>query len=174
MKVEHFCTDAVYHPCRTNRGHRGSCSLIFVNTKARFFRGMNFNGRFGVSYTTPGHAVDFGEGVSSIVAEILNGRQFAGRILSVHIDAQDGPVIAELTVSGTQGFEPLTAPVQTVKGVHDVFLTCSDGGFNLRSRHASGNGHAQVEHAARDEHREANARFVCGLTEECEPCRSRS
>jgi hypothetical protein len=79
------------------------------------------------------NAVDFGDGASSVVAELLCEAKHAGNTLFLHIDAQDGPVIAELTVPGTQGFEAITAPVHGAMGVHDVFLTCSEGGFNLRS-----------------------------------------
>jgi hypothetical protein len=78
-------------------------------------------------------AVDFSSGVSSVVAVLSCGRQFAGRILFFRLDAHDGPVIAEVSIRATQGYEALAATVQPVTGVHDVYLTCNDGGFNLQS-----------------------------------------
>ena len=80
------------------------------------------------------NAVDFGDGApAAVVAELLCQEQHAGNTLLFRLEAPDGPVIAELTVPGTKGFQPVTAPVQGASGVHDVFLTCSEGGFNLRS-----------------------------------------
>ena len=79
------------------------------------------------------NAVDFGAGVSSVVAVLSCGRQFKGRIVYFHLDGHDGSVIAELEVPATRGFEAVAAPVQSATGVHDVFLTCNDGGFNLQS-----------------------------------------
>lgn len=79
------------------------------------------------------NAVDFGDGASAVIAELLCQEKHAGNTLFFRIDARDGPVVAELTVPGTKGFEAVTAPVQGASGVHDVFLTCSEGGFNLRS-----------------------------------------
>jgi hypothetical protein len=79
------------------------------------------------------NAVDFGSGVSSVIAVLSNGRPTEGRIIFFHLDRLDGPVIAELFTPTTKGFEPVSAPVQGVTGVHDVFLTCNGGGFNLQS-----------------------------------------
>jgi hypothetical protein len=79
------------------------------------------------------NAVDFGSGVSSVVAVLSCGAAVEGRILYFHLDSQDGPVIAELQTPATKGFEPVSAPVQGATGLHDVFITCSGGGFNLES-----------------------------------------
>lgn len=79
------------------------------------------------------NAVDFGSGVSSVIAVLSNGRPTEGRIIFFHLDQPDGPVIAELITPTTKGFEPVSAPVQGATGVHDVFLTCNGGGFNLES-----------------------------------------
>jgi len=79
------------------------------------------------------NAVDFGSGVSSVVAVLSCGAQVQGRIIYFHLDAPDGPVIAEVVTPATRGFEAVTAPVYGATGVHDVFLTCNAGGFNLES-----------------------------------------
>jgi hypothetical protein len=79
------------------------------------------------------NAVDFGSGVSSVIAVLSNGRPTEGRIIFFHLDGLDGPVIAELFTPTTKGFEPVSAPVQGATGVHDVFLNCNGGGFNLQS-----------------------------------------
>jgi hypothetical protein len=79
------------------------------------------------------NGVDFGKGVSSVTAVVSCGSEYQGRVLYFHIDSHDGPVVAELTVPATKGFEAVSAPVKEVTGVHDVFVTCSDGGFNLQS-----------------------------------------
>jgi len=77
--------------------------------------------------------VDFGTGVSSVVTVVSCGRRFEGRFVFLHLDAQNGPVIAEVQLPVTQGFEAVAAPVHDATGIHDVFITCSDGGFNLQS-----------------------------------------
>ena len=79
------------------------------------------------------NAVDFGSGVSSVVAVLSCSAQVQGRILFFHLDSHDGPVIAELQTPATTGFEAASAPVQGATGIHDVFITCSGGGFNLQS-----------------------------------------
>jgi hypothetical protein len=79
------------------------------------------------------NAVDFGSGVSSVIAVLSNGRPTEGRTIFFQLDGLDGPVIAELFTPTTKGFEAVPAPVQGATGVHDVFLTCNGGGFNLQS-----------------------------------------
>jgi hypothetical protein len=79
------------------------------------------------------NAVDFGSGVSLVVAMLSCGAQVQGRIIYFHLDAPDGPVIAEVVTPATRGFEAVMAPVHGATGVHDVFLTCNAGGFNLES-----------------------------------------
>jgi hypothetical protein len=79
------------------------------------------------------NAFDFGSGVSSVVAVLSCGAQVQGRIIYFHLDAPDGPVIAEVVTPATRGFEAVTASVHGATGVHDVFLTCNAGGFNLES-----------------------------------------
>jgi hypothetical protein len=46
----------------------------------------------------------------------------------------------ELQVPATRGFEAVSvsAPVHGATGIHDVFLTCNDGGFNLQSINSFG------------------------------------
>jgi arabinoxylan arabinofuranohydrolase len=78
-------------------------------------------------------AVDFGSGVSSVVAVLSCSAEVEGRILFFHLDSRDGPVVAELQTPATKGFEAVSAPVQGATGLHDVFITCSGGGFNLES-----------------------------------------
>jgi hypothetical protein len=68
-----------------------------------------------------------------VVAVLSCGAQFEGRIIFFHLDSHDGPIIAELQVPTTKGFEAVTASVQGATGLHDVFVTCTDGGFNLQS-----------------------------------------
>jgi hypothetical protein len=63
--------------------------------------------------------------------------QFAGNEIEVHIGAADGPIAARLTVesSGDYGkFLPQVAPIEAEwRGVHDVYLVFTGGGFNLKS-----------------------------------------
>jgi len=77
--------------------------------------------------------VDFGKGISSVSAMVSCGAQFPGRILYFHLDSRDGPVFGEIAIPTTNGFETISAPAKEVDGVHDVFITCTDGGFNLQS-----------------------------------------
>jgi hypothetical protein len=79
------------------------------------------------------NAVDLGAGVSTVAAVLSCGRQFKSCIIYFHLDSHDGPVFAELPVPATQGFEPVYAPADGATGVHDVFITCNEGGFNLQS-----------------------------------------
>lgn len=79
------------------------------------------------------NAVDFGTGVSAVVAVVSCSPEYEGRTIYFHLDRPDGPVFAELIVPATHGFEALASPVGGATGVHDVFITCTDGGFNLQS-----------------------------------------
>jgi hypothetical protein len=76
---------------------------------------------------------DFGKGVSTVTAVAACSDEHQGRVLYFHIDRPDGPVIAEVPIAATHKDEANTAPVSEVTGVHDVFLTCNDGGFNFKS-----------------------------------------
>jgi hypothetical protein len=76
---------------------------------------------------------DFGKGVSTVTVVAACASEHQGRILYVHIDSPDGPVIAEVPIAATHKDEANSAPVKEVTGVHDVYLTCSDGGFNFKS-----------------------------------------
>src|SRR5687767_12628557 len=139
-----IASQAVPSPVETNQAEtapppRGPRE-VFVTIPAPSFdekQGLRENvGHLGywdpnswVRYNT----VDFGSGVSSVIAVLSNGRPTEGRIIFFHLDQLDGPVIAELFTPTTKGFEPVSAPVHGATGVHDVFLTCNGGGFNLQS-----------------------------------------
>ncbi len=77
---------------------------------------------------------DFGKGgISAVTAVAACAAEHQGRILYFHIDSHDGPVIAEVPIAATHKEEANTAPVKEVTGVHDIYITCNDGGFNFKS-----------------------------------------
>jgi hypothetical protein len=76
---------------------------------------------------------DFGKGVSSVTVVAACSDEHQGRVLYFHIDSQDGPVIAEVPIAATHKDEANTAAVMEVTGIHDLYLTCNDGGFNFKS-----------------------------------------
>jgi len=76
---------------------------------------------------------DFGKGVSSVTVVAACASEHQGRVVYFHIDSHDGPVIAEVPIAATHRDETNSAPVKELTGVHDIYLTCSDGGFNLKS-----------------------------------------
>src|SRR5204863_9857793 len=78
------------------------------------------------------NGIDFGNGVASVVANVSCDAQYQGRILYFHLDNYDGPLIAQIPIPTTNGFEAISAPVKDAAGVHDVFITCTDGGFNFQ------------------------------------------
>jgi len=77
------------------------------------------------------NGIDVGH-ATSVVAIVSCSTAYPGRIIYFHIDNANGPVIAELPIPTTSGFEAIGAPIKDATGVHDIFITCTDGGFNLK------------------------------------------
>jgi RNA polymerase sigma factor (sigma-70 family) len=80
--------------------------------------------------------VELREGDNTVVMAIACDQRYAGKIISIHLDDPNGPVVGKLSVKGTPTagtFEQQTTIIEGAKGRHDVYLTFNGGGFNIRS-----------------------------------------
>jgi hypothetical protein len=101
-------------------------------------RGMR-NGNDHLAYIDRGtwvryRDVELGDGAGMVVMAIACDQKVAGHVITLHTDAPNGPVIGTLQVTATPGtFEQMYAPINARAGRHDVFLTFTGGGYNIRS-----------------------------------------
>lgn len=75
--------------------------------------------------------VDFGNGVNQIITRAAS--DLSGGEIEVRIDKLDGTLIGTVDVHGTgdwEGYETFNANIETVDGVHDVFLIFKESGQN--------------------------------------------
>jgi hypothetical protein len=120
-------------PRRPNRALLSTIPALTFDEKQGPVENFDHLGHWNRDSWVRYNGLDFGTGVSSVVVVLSCGSQFVGRILQLRSDSQNGPIIAEVVVPETKGFEAHTAPISGVTGIHDLFLTCNDGGFNLQS-----------------------------------------
>jgi hypothetical protein len=79
--------------------------------------------------------VELAGGDNTVVMAIACDEKVAGEVISLHLGDPDGPVIGKLRVKATPGtFEQQTTIVEApAAGKHDIYLTFTGGGYNIRS-----------------------------------------
>jgi RNA polymerase sigma factor (sigma-70 family) len=78
--------------------------------------------------------VELADGDNAVVMAIFCDKRYAGKVISLRLDDPDGPVVGKLAVKATPGtFEQQGTIIEGRKGRHDVYLTFSSGGFNIRT-----------------------------------------
>jgi hypothetical protein len=77
---------------------------------------------------------DFGTGISGFSAWVAVTAEYAGRNLEIRLDSPGGMTIGTLTVQSTGGwntFVQQSTPVQTVTGIHDLYLVPAAGAWGV-------------------------------------------
>ena len=92
------------------------------------------DGGFDLGYSNPGYwaeyrNIDFASGVSSVQVRVANGSGSQGT-LEFHTGSPTGPMIAQLTIPNTGGWQAWTTistPVSGASGVEDLYLVFGNG-----------------------------------------------
>lgn len=69
--------------------------------------------------------IDFGKGYATLITEVAAQNDEAGKQVEIRLDSLTGPLIGQLTVQGTEGWEQYqkqTTSIQPVAGKHDVYF----------------------------------------------------